>query len=184
MMIQLDFTYRWEDLMELSKKEVEEVLAWFIAHGEKEEVLDLDLDEDGDGEMEWYRVEFNGQGYDKDTARIKITPYRNTGKLNEMKADRLNDESINYLYIKGDFTDSMEYARSYENSDYGGYCALCNNCVHFAQNTLKEGNFEKDILSDYVQNFSGRIPSQFCKWLRFADILTRRSSRNPRAITK
>ncbi len=52
MMIQLGYTYHWEDLMELSKKEVEEVLAWFVAHGEDEDVLDLDLDEDGDGQLD------------------------------------------------------------------------------------------------------------------------------------
>ena len=43
--------YAWEDLMELRKASVEFVMAWFVAHGETEEDLELDLDEDGDGAL-------------------------------------------------------------------------------------------------------------------------------------
>ena len=43
--------YVWDDLMELRKATVEFVMAWFVAHGEAEEDLELRLDEDGDGAL-------------------------------------------------------------------------------------------------------------------------------------
>lgn len=44
--------WKWEDLMEIRKMKVEDVLAWFVAHGEDKDDLDLDLDEDGDGRLD------------------------------------------------------------------------------------------------------------------------------------
>ena len=48
-----DVDYRWEDLMELRGLGVEEVLAWFVAHGEDADELELsEVDADGDCQLD------------------------------------------------------------------------------------------------------------------------------------
>ena len=57
----------------------------------------------------------------------------------------LNGEEISgfkYKYISGDFTESLELAREYEGTNYGGYHLLINNCKHYIQELLSVGDFD------------------------------------------
>ena len=65
------------------------------------------------------------------------------------------------LYIKGDFTGSLEYAEAYEGDDYGGYNLFTNNCLHFVRNALKRGKCKNALLQLYFMSSTTIVPRIF-----------------------
>lgn len=65
------------------------------------------------------------------------------------------------LYIKGDFRESLKYARKYKDTDYGGYNLLFNNCLHFVRNALRKGKCSNKLLQLYFLMSRTIVPRVF-----------------------
>ena len=109
----------------------------------------------------WYEIEFTGAN--KKEAQIYIE-----NKGNDLDIILTDERYNNRIYIEGDFTKSYEYAVECYNEDkyYGGYNLFGNNCLHFVQSVLREGEANDKVVQEYLQNSKTIIPSVFYKSLK------------------
>ncbi len=111
--------------------------------------------QDADGT--WYVTEFTGNK--KSSAKV----YVNLANMDKVK-EIIQGEKIKntkYTYISGDFTESLELARNYEGTNYGGYNLFTNNCLHYAKEILTAGKFENEIQQAFANNSHTIIPRDF-----------------------
>ena len=111
----------------------------------------------------WHLIEFTGSS--KKNAKVYIES--GEGRFGKKQGFWKSILSIvglggwRTLYIKGDFTKSLEYARKYENTDYGGYNLIFNNCLHFVRNALRQGKSKNSLLQLYFMFSSTIVPRVF-----------------------
>ena len=82
----------------------------------------------------WYMTHFTGPKDDPTKARIELS-YVSLENINAYLAS----DGVNHIYISGDFSASYELAKRYDGTDYGGYCLLTNNCLHYVKELLRKG---------------------------------------------
>ena len=56
------------------------------------------------------------------------------------------------LYLYGDYSQSVNVANDYNNSDYGGYNLITNNCAHYIEEVLSAGQNNYDIVNVFHNN--------------------------------
>ena len=68
---------------------------------------------------------------------------------------------VQYVTLKGDFSDSIQKAKDNINSDFGGYDLITNNCLHYVKEILKKGNADSDIVEYLLTNSLEIVPALF-----------------------
>ena len=68
---------------------------------------------------------------------------------------------VQYVAFKGDFSDSITRAEQYDDSDYGGYNLITNNCLHYAKDILREGTAENAEIDKYIHQSIEIVPKNF-----------------------
>jgi hypothetical protein len=98
--------------------------------------------QDSDGN--WYITEYTGNIYDPRNATVQCDP----AKMDDVQKmlDQENIDGKEYVYIKGNFNESVEYAKSVDDTKYGGYDPVFNNCAHYVQNVMRRGSFENELV--------------------------------------
>jgi hypothetical protein len=88
----------------------------------------------------WYMTEYSGVFPDKTTARIRFVS-ASTEEVEKIIQGEAG-KNIQYMYISGDFSESVAIAQTYMGTDFSGYNLLFNNCADYAQMVLLEGSFD------------------------------------------
>ena len=131
----------------------------------------------------WYKTEFTGPKDDPSQAIISCEKVTNTEEITQM----LNGEKIkkkNYVYLQGDFSESVDYAKECDGTDYGGYCFFRNNCAHYAQDVLKKGDYRYSNDRRRVRSYMGIIPGEFYNYIKPSALeLAVRNTMEPFPIT-
>ena len=73
------------------------------------------------------------------------------------------------VYIKGDFTASLDTARKLKNTDFNGYNLIFNNCLHYTKYILSEGKFESKSTEYMILSDCYVVPSAFINDLYIID---------------
>ena len=91
----------------------------------------------------WYMTEWRGRFPDKSTAMI-VCYEANDAQLKEIQQimEGKSIEDKNYVYISGDFSESVDYAETWNGTNYGGYDLFDRNCMHYVRDTLLQGSFD------------------------------------------
>lgn len=137
--------------------------------------LILDFDEEGliifghialivqDSSKKWHLIEYTGSK--KSNAKVYIESGEGRfGKKLSFKKRLLSVVGLGgwrTLYIKGDFTKSLEYAKKYVGTNYGGYNLIFNNCLHFVKNALRQGTCSNALLQLYFKTSLSIVPRIF-----------------------
>ena len=124
-----------------------------------------------DAEGKWYKTELAGQFPDKDTAKVALQEVTDFSELNNMLKGK-NINNLNYVYLEGDFSKSVKYAKKHEGSNYGGYNLATNNCMHYAQNVLLKGKFDNAIEKHFLETNPHVAPVDLYKRLVEAQWIT------------
>ena len=115
----------------------------------------------------WYITEYTGNK--KPNAKVYVYP------ANMQEVQRFLDGRIvwgmGYTVIEGDFSSSLELAKSYDQTNYGGYNFFTNNCNHYAKEILTAGDFEDSTVQSAAQKMPGMIPRTYRKVLEFVNDL-------------
>ncbi len=137
--------------------------------------LILDYDSDGliiaghmalivqDAKNNWHLIEFNGTS--KKNAKIRI--YNGEGRFGKKQGFWKSLLSITELggwkslYIKGNFTGSLEYARNNKDKYDGKYCLFTKNCLHFVRDALRQGRCNNELLQLYFEISITIVPRTF-----------------------
>ena len=72
---------------------------------------------------------------------------------------------VQYVPLKGDFSESIELAWEYKNEKYGGYDLVTNNCAHYAQEILKEGTVYNEKIEKFLETSDTIIPADLYAFL-------------------
>ena len=72
---------------------------------------------------------------------------------------------VQYVPLKGVFSQSIDMANEYINSNYGGYNLVGNNCAHYAQEILRFGTVENARVEEYLETSSTIIPKDLYEYL-------------------
>lgn len=89
------------------------------------------------------------------------------------------------LYIEGDFSEALELAKEYQETGYGEYKVLSHNCLHYAQDLLKNGQCTSDTMQKAISHTYGIVPALYIPNLlsyRVRSIRTHRYPQFPSAI--
>ena len=126
--------------------------------------------QDADGT--WYVTQYIGPS--KKEAKVS-TELANARELEEIERIMNNDSisGLQYTYIKGDFSDSVDLAVEYDDSNYGGYCLFANNCLNYAKEILAEGKFDDPIAQVYAVSSSSIVPIAFHLDLAYGFMLSK-----------
>ena len=110
-------------------------------------------------------TEYTGNFPDKSTAKIYIDSPEQS--LDSLKDDlsRVNDSlksmylnGVDYVLLKGDFTDSLNYARELkESSDYPGYNLITNSCLTYTNSLLDKAKIDGKAQQFYVKHDNYQI---------------------------
>ena len=111
----------------------------------------------------WHKTQYAGVFPDKSTATIELYTADMTEIESMINGDEI--ENIEYLYISGDFSNSLAYAEKHSGTNYGGYDLLKNNCFHYARDTLLEGTFDDVVDYAALTRYTGNIPAQSYDYL-------------------
>ena len=115
-----------------------------------------------DENNKWYATEYTGKK--KSNAKVYVYP------ADDQEVQRFLDSKIvwgvRYTIIDGDFSSSLEVARGYDQTNYGGYNFFTNNCNHYAKEILTAGDFEDSIVRFVAQKTPGMIPRTYQKVLK------------------
>ena len=101
----------------------------------------------------WYFTEFAGEGI----SDAKVSCYRadEDRDINALLQSVLNNQKIeekSYLYISGDFSESVKYAQEKAGTNNGGYDPIMNNCAHYARDTLSKGKADGKKINDAIRS--------------------------------
>ena len=113
-----------------------------------------------DKKGQWYLTEYNFDENGNYKVMFSKGMGKYTKKYNSLK-NYIGFEGWKFLYIKGDFTKSLDYAKSKVNDDLGGYHLLFNNCLHYVKDVLKRGKASNRLLDLYFRYSFTRIPTVF-----------------------
>ena len=112
---------------------------------------------------DWWLIEYNGDTKKDAKVYVKRGKGRFGNNLGFKKAllSILGLGGWRTLYIKGDFRESLKYARKFDGTDYGGYNLLFNNCLHFVRNALRKGKCSNKLLQLYFLMSRTIVPRVF-----------------------
>ena len=70
---------------------------------------------------------------------------------------------VQYVPIKGDFSDSVAWAKYYARNDrkYGGYFLPTNNCLHYVKEILSYGEADNRFVEDFLNNSNQIVPTLY-----------------------
>ncbi|MBQ7291205.1 MAG: RHS repeat-associated core domain-containing protein, partial [Clostridia bacterium] len=106
--------------------------------------------EDKDGN--WHMTEY---GFDKNN-KIDGLAIVNFWGVNDDTISKMKNfeslDNIDYVYIEGDFTNCFDVVNKYNNTDYGGYNLITNNCLHYVKEVLSAGDFRGTVIPKYAQS--------------------------------
>ena len=105
--------------------------------------------QDADGN--WHFTEYTGVFPDKSTATVECREA--TAEDMERITKMLQGKYIKgkqYLHIEGDFSDSVDLAKSYDGSDFGGYVFVGNSCLDYIQEILSVASYESPLVAAAV----------------------------------
>lgn len=118
----------------------------------------------------WYKTEYAGDIKDKSTAKIYIYPGLTR---EEVDAEIKTDKEAGYLksiVITGDFTNSIETARGYAGTNYGGYSFIGNNCLDYVVEVLQAGTPSDYEFSWAIDGYLTGSPAGFYNRLSRAEL--------------
>ena len=72
---------------------------------------------------------------------------------------------VQYIPLKGDFSESIVLANDYDGSKYGGYDLFTNNCAHYAQEILKAGTSNNSRIEEFLETSNVIIPKDLYDYL-------------------
>ena len=117
--------------------------------------------------------EFWNTGEQKELLIHKVHVYpADSKKVNNMKRGYKYDK-LEYVYLNGNYTKSLEEARKYNLTSYGGYCPVTNNCLHFVRNMLRKANVKTSFVQNVILENDTIIPADFYQALATADALNK-----------
>ena len=123
--------------------------------------------QDDDGN--WYKSEYAGTFPDKSTAHVR-TMLVSAEDINKI----LNGDAGNnifYVYISGDFSNSLDKALSYTGTNFSGYNLFFNNCLHYAKEILFEGSFDSSLMRMTLFGNNNPIPMKLHGELSCASLI-------------
>lgn len=68
---------------------------------------------------------------------------------------------VQFVPLKGNFSNSIEGALSQTNTNYNGYNVLTNNCLHYVRNILRLGEANMPAAEQYITESSVIVPKTF-----------------------
>ena len=113
-----------------------------------------------DEEGNWYKTEFSGQFPHKRTARILFDEVTSVGQeeIDAMiRGEHIQDKV--YVYISGDFDESVAYAKKWDKTNYNGYNLIDNNCMDYCQDVLLQGEFDNRREYQAMASYQKPVPS-------------------------
>ena len=125
--------------------------------------------QDADGN--WYKTEYTGQFPDKTTAIISVQKVKDFTEIEKILENQILDDK-SYVYLSGDFTASLTYAQMHAGSNYGGYCLLHNNCMHYARDVLLEGTFDNFSQKVALDRYNANVPRGLYNYLKQYDVMS------------
>ena len=134
----------------------------------------------------WVKTEFNTPGGGnieeaKANAKIYVEKYYTSSEVEYILMQGIRElymspgysaglytEGSEFFPIKGNFSRSILYAETYENTNYGGYNLLINNCLHYVKDVLRTGFISDDEIENVINTSEVIEPKGFMNVLRNA----------------
>ena len=134
----------------------------------------------------WVKTEFNTPGGGnieeaKANAKIYVEKYYTSSEVEYILMQGIRElymspgysaglytEGSEFFPIKGNFSRSILYAEAYEDTNYGGYNLLINNCLHYVKDVLRTGFIFDDEIENVINTSEVIEPKGFMNVLRNA----------------
>jgi hypothetical protein len=112
-----------------------------------------------DSEGNWYMTDYSGS--EKSAASIRFMSVSNeeVGQIVRGEAGG----NIQYVYISGDFSQSVTEASRRAGTDFSGYNLIYNNCADYAQLILSKGSFDNQFDYLAVSGTGSPIPADLLR---------------------
>ena len=133
-----------------------------------------------DKNNKWFLTEFAGEyPWNAKISTLNVTKKSIISKLNQtpetlsfpvQKYDGIIQKTVietvyiggvQFVPIKGDFTESINLAKKYNNQNYGGYDLITNNCLHYVKEILEAGQIDDPYIDNAVQNSKTIVPKKY-----------------------
>lgn len=131
----------------------------------------------------WIKTEFNTTGGSdipekKNNAKVSVKDnYTSKMVLSDLKegvrklymssgyGSGIFTDGLEFFLISGDFSESIKLARSYKDTNYGGYDLLKNNCLHYVVEILRAGTASHDGIENVLNTSTVIVPKGFLNQL-------------------
>lgn len=77
------------------------------------------------------------------------------------RPEQIHIGGVQYVPLKGDFTDSLKEVDKEVGGNYGGYSLISNNCLHYVRDILKLGEAHDNNVEEYLENSTTIVPDVF-----------------------